>query len=147
MIDIAQTGAATSGRLCWSMRLHPHRQHEFAVLPKKNSDPSPFGIYPLAPLDLIARPEDCAGKVLTNRPDSGDVPPAIAALMPVKNQSPGRPFRLPASFLSGFPELHSALDRDLADIGAIALAKSVSTVYQEQHLLSRSRFRKTALTQ
>jgi hypothetical protein len=70
MIDIAQTGAATSGRICRSMRLHPHRQREFAVLPKINSDPSPFGIYPLAPpLDLIARPEDCAGKVLSNRSD------------------------------------------------------------------------------
>jgi hypothetical protein len=69
MIDIAQTGAATSGRQSSSMRLHPDRQHEFAVLSRINSDPSPFGIYPLAPLDLIARPEDCAGKVLTNRSD------------------------------------------------------------------------------
>jgi len=33
----------------------------------------------------------------------------------------------------GFPELHSALVRDLADIGGDrGLAKCVSTVYQEQ---------------
>ena len=31
-----------------------------------NSDPSPFGIYNLEPpLDLVARPEDCAVKVST----------------------------------------------------------------------------------
>jgi hypothetical protein len=87
MIDIAQTGAATSARLCWSMRLHAHRQPEFAVPPGKNSDSSPFGIYRLeARLDLIARPEDCAGKILTKRLDDRRFAASYRRIIPVTQQ-------------------------------------------------------------
>src|SRR5712691_3062312 len=50
-----------------------------------NSDPSPFGIYNLEPpLDLIARPEDCALKVsLPRRPSDRRFPLALVAIIPV----------------------------------------------------------------
>jgi hypothetical protein len=148
MIDIAQTGAATSGRIWRSMRLHPHRQHEFAVLSRINSDPSPFGIYHLAPpLDLIARPEDCAGKVQSNRSDKRRCAASY------RRTHAGREIRIKCRdghsasrllFCRGSGASFSARSRSRR-YRAIALAKSVSTVYQEQHLVSRSRFRKTAL--
>jgi hypothetical protein len=150
-----------------AMRLHPHRQ---GGAPKINSDPSPFGIYNLAsPLDLIARPEDCAGKVLLpNGLIVGEFPQLPPQSFPSRKRI-NLPGRHSASrlLLVGFPELplerpsirdrshdqgfsrakrHSALDRDLADIrGDRTLAKSVFTVYQEQHLASRSLLSETAL--
>jgi len=69
------------------MRLHAHRQPEFAVPPGKNSDSSPFGIYRLeARLDLIARPEDCAGKILTKRLDDRRFAASYRRIIPVTQQ-------------------------------------------------------------
>jgi hypothetical protein len=86
MIDIAQTGAATSARLCWSIRFHSHRQPEFAVLPRINSDASPLEFIIGGTLGLIARPEDCAGKVLTNRLDHRRFAACYRRIIPVTQQ-------------------------------------------------------------
>src|ERR1700687_5576453 len=91
------------------MSVHPPRVKSGA--PKRNSDPSPFGISDLGPpLDLFARPEDCALKVLLTR----------------------RPHENP-------PNCHNILNRRPASRGGAGitddriLAKSVFAVYQEQH--------------
>jgi hypothetical protein len=69
-----------------AMRLHPHRQGRFAV-PQDKFRLQPIGIYHLgARLDLIARPEDCAGKVLTNRFDHRRFAASYRRIIPAAQQ-------------------------------------------------------------
>src|SRR5260370_17536829 len=74
------------------------------------------------PVDPLARPEDCAGKVLIKRPDKRRFAASYRRIQAGREtRNICRDGHSASRFLfAGFPELHLALDRDLADIRAIA---------------------------